>query len=83
MVLRLRSRERLNTIWSHILDQNIKNLTSLASIILSTDEMRFLEAMEAMLIIEYFYRHKFLLLIYTLISDINLSQPYISKFIRY
>ena len=41
MVYGWHQEKKINLIWSHILHQNLKNFTSIASPNLSTDEMRF------------------------------------------
>ena len=53
--------KKLNMSRSYILHQNRKDFTSMASINLLADWMTFLEAMEVMLMIKYFYRDKFVI----------------------
>ena len=64
--------KKLNTSFSRILHQNQKNFTSVASISLISDGMRFEKAMEIILMIRYFYKHNFFkFIIYTLKSNLT------------
>ena len=54
-MVNLTSKEEVNQIRTTYLHQNLKNFTNLSSIILLTNEIRFEDAMNFMLMNEYFY----------------------------